>query len=155
MKRIRLTNGGFATVDLEDHQRLLGYPWRRASTGYVVFNTPRDAMGKQQIVYMHRFILGITDDREVDHRGSRSDNRRSKLRVCSSSQNQACSRIKGRNISGFRGVFPAKRPVGWKASIRVNGKLFHLGYFSDKRTAAKAYDTAAKNFFGEFAACNL
>lgn len=155
MKRIRLTNGGFATVDAEDVSRVAGHPWRRMACGYVAYNTPRDALGKQKIIYMHRVILRAAKNQEVDHRGSRTDNRKSKLRLCSSSQNQASAKIKGRNRSGFRGVFPAIRPPGWKASIRVRGVLHHLGYFGDKRMAAVAYDRAAKKFFKEFAQPNF
>jgi hypothetical protein len=42
----------------------------------------------------------------------------------------------------------------WQAHIRVDGKLLRLGWFEDEVSAAKAYDVAAVNYFGEFASPN-
>lgn len=43
----------------------------------------------------------------------------------------------------------------WRARITVNRKEKHLGYFKSEISAAKAYDVAAKKYFGEFANCNF
>jgi len=39
--------------------------------------------------------------------------------------------------------------------LTVNGKTTYLGSFHDQKQAAKAYDTAAKKYFGEFAVLNF
>ena len=45
--------------------------------------------------------------------------------------------------SEFRGVCWHKSNSAWKASILVNGRNTHIGYFADERKAAKAYDVKA------------
>lgn len=42
-----------------------------------------------------------------------------------------------------------------KAAIRVNGKMIHLGYHATAEEAARAYDSAARKYFGEFANPNF
>jgi hypothetical protein len=43
----------------------------------------------------------------------------------------------------------------WRAQIMLNGRLIHLGYFTDPVEAAKAYDEAARKYHGEFASLNF
>jgi hypothetical protein len=43
----------------------------------------------------------------------------------------------------------------WRASIKVEGKKQHLGYFMDEEAAARAYDMAAVAQFGERAVLNF
>lgn len=53
-------------------------------------------------------------------------------------------RIAKNNTSGYRGVSWCKRSKKWSSNIRVNCKLIHLGYFSEKIDAAIAYDRYVK-----------
>lgn len=54
--------------------------------------------------------------------------------------------------SGFKGV--SKRAGKWRAYITVGGRFISLGSFTTVREAARAYDAAAREHFGEFAATN-
>jgi hypothetical protein len=106
---------------------------------------------------MHRQIANPPDGKEVDHiNGVTLDNRRENLRVCSHSQNMHNRRLRQKNNkSGYKGVHWLARTKRWVAEIRVNGKSRHLGYFTEKTDAARAYDTAAAECFGEFAHLNF
>lgn len=59
------------------------------------------------------------------------------------------------NTSGFRGVRFRKKRGKWCAEIRENGKVKHIGSFDDPLNAAKAYDSKAKEIFGENALLNF
>lgn len=87
----------------------------------------------------------------IDHiNGNKSDNRISNLRLATNAENQ---RNKGRyatNKTGIKGVFLDAKKGRYSASIRVNGKLKHLGYFDDPNVAAQAYAVAADKWHGEF-----
>jgi hypothetical protein len=43
----------------------------------------------------------------------------------------------------------------WRARIRVDSRLRHLGLFDDPIEAAKTYDKAALVAFGDFAVINF
>jgi hypothetical protein len=42
----------------------------------------------------------------------------------------------------------------WRARITVNGRRRHLGYFVDKKEAARVYNLAARMYHGEFSVLN-
>ncbi len=111
---------------------------------------------------MHRAILGVTDPAiEVDHRsGDGLNNRRGNLREATRAQNSRNLGLPRNSTSGFKGVSftrskgqPLAKP--WQASINVNWKGYHLGYFATAAAAARAYDAAARVHFGEFARLNF
>ena len=94
----------------------------------------------------------------IDHiNHEKLDNRRSNLRICTTSQNCANMNIKRKNrgISGFKGVRYHSKNKNWNARITIKRKEIHLGCFTDKDVAAKAYDLAAIKYFGEFALTNF
>jgi hypothetical protein len=105
---------------------------------------------------MHRLITGAPAGVEVDHRnGNGLDNRRSNLRLATTSQNQGNQRLSRANTSGFKGVHWDKHRAKWKASIAGDNNDKHLGHFTDPSEAAHAYDSAARLRFGRFASVNF
>jgi hypothetical protein len=58
------------------------------------------------------------------------------------------------NRSGFKGVTFYKKNGTWQADIQLNGKQIYLGRYASPQEAAKVYDAAALEYFGEFACIN-
>jgi hypothetical protein len=105
---------------------------------------------------MHRQLIpDVPAGLVIDHINADGlDNRHANLRLATVAQNAANSRPR-KSRAGLKGVTFAKGKNRWRASIVANGSRIHLGYFRDPRDAAKAYDAAAKKYFGEFAYLNL
>ena len=146
---IPLTQGKFALVDSEDFEFLSQWNWS-VDGHYASRHARRPGNAKGGRIRMHRVILGEPSGFEVDHKNHDTlDNRRSNLRVATSSQNRANTVRRTDNKSGFKGVSPFQGK--WRATIRENGKHKHLGRFSTTEEAHQAYCAAATRIYGEFA----
>jgi len=116
-----------------------------------------DKRGKKKTttLFLHRTILSPPKEKVIDHIDHNGlNNKRENLRICTLTQNAANQR-KGKGSSNFKGVYWDKREQKWRGAIRHKGKHLHLGSFNDELEAAKAYDKAAKEFWGEFAKLNF
>lgn len=149
---IPLTKGLYALVSLSDYDFLMRFVWYAAWMSNS-FYAVRRSENKTEL--MHRVIVGAAKKQDVDHIRKRQtlDNRRSNLRPCSHSQNLANSKLTHK--SGYRGVTWYKPRQKWLACIRCKNQYYHLGYFLDKNDAARAYNRAASELFGEFATLNV
>lgn len=88
----------------------------------------------------------------VDHiNGNGLDNRRVNLRLATSLQNQGNSRKRRNASSYYKGVSWYKPLKKWRAQIKVDKHVIHLGYFVSEEEAAIVYQEAAIAHFGEFA----
>ena len=150
MKQIPLTRGKVALVDDEDFIFLSQWKWHAHYSRGLWY--ARRFEGDKSLM-MHRVLLAATGKVFGDHRdGDGLNNQKFNLRPATRSQNMANRKLHSNNPSGFKGVRRHKR--GWQARLRHNSKEVHLGYFVDRITAARAYDKAAVELFGEFAKTN-
>lgn len=150
-----------AIVDNEDAGLLIGRKLYLNKRGYVVayfYNRP---------VHIHKLILpSVSKTMRIDHRDcDKLNNRKSNLRICTPTENNRNRRkilLKNRSANGslFKGVM--KRPKygpgyteAWEARIKVNHKSLFLGTYATEVDAARAYDFAAREHFGEFARYNI
>jgi hypothetical protein len=166
-RRIRLTECKFTIVDPADFYRLNSFYWLTCGKNDNLYAARliRLKSGRLGTVLMHREIyfncsnahLSNLSRSVVDHRNTDSlDNRRANLRLATHSQNSCNSRRdKSNTYSRYRGVSFSKRKGKWFAAIRANGRKLWLGYFDNEIDAARAYDTAARKYHGEFARLNF
>lgn len=106
-----------------------------------------------RVIYERMSGLKLTRTNLIDHIDNNSlNNRRENLRLATSSQNVANSKINKNNTTGLKGVSPVpNRKALWIARIRVRGESIYLGSFSSPEAAHKAYKEAAVRYFGQFA----
>jgi hypothetical protein len=107
--------------------------------------------------FLHRLLIKTDNKTYIDHiNGNGLDNRRCNLRVCTHTENMQNRKMHKNNTSGYKGVYQDKRAKNkkWVAVIRCNGVKHFLGIFTEKIEAAKAYNSGAIRYFGEFARIN-
>lgn len=158
VRRIPLTQGKFALVDNVHYAQLAKVKWCAQFTRgnwYAVRALPRVG-GKQTMLQMHRVVLQCPED--VDHRNRNGlDNQRKNLRAATIGQNVSNSRKQTGCTSRYRGVSWNRHRNNWTAQITAKalGGTVRLGGFRSEYQAAKAYDTAARKVFGQFASPNF
>lgn len=158
----KLAAGRVARIDDGDFELVSQYRWRayviRRRNGsikgpYAITQIQRPDGGRTTI-RMHSLITGWP---LVDHVNCDGlDNRRENLRPATTAENARNARKTAMpTASQFKGVHRNRDWGRWIASIRVNRKSVYLGAFHSEAEAARAYDAAARELFGEFARLNF
>jgi len=104
--------------------------------------------GKHSNIKFHRFLLSPEPHEVVDHiNGNGLDNRRENLRITTRSGNsQNISIYNSKAKSGIRGLNWYHPRQCYRASITVNHKAIHLGYFHDIEEGKKAIEEARAKY---------
>jgi hypothetical protein len=157
----------FAKIDVEEFEDIAQYKWhivkkKNKKNGYAVRQIRIN--GKRKKEYMHRRILGITDGVLADHiNGDILDNRIQNLRVANRNQNQWNSKPR-HGTSQYKGVYWHKHNRLWYATLQYYNQRIYIKQFNKEIVsgvdvgeikAAKAYDEAAKKYYGNFARLNF
>lgn len=165
---LKTQNGFTFYIDDEDYEKVAEYHWtgvvsrHRLKNGqygkiqnYILSDVQKN--GQRFTLFLHRLLLNAPPHFWVDHRdGNGLNNHKDNLRFCTNSQNQANrGAIQLNNTSGFNGVTLSKHDKKWRAKIMFHKRRIHLGAYGSAEEAAKAYDKAAIELFGEFARVNL
>jgi hypothetical protein len=156
VKTIPLTQGFVAIVDDEDYDRLVEMGVWFAYYSYDNRRVYAARQSRGKMILMHRVVMNAPKGTDIDHAdGVGINNWKSNLRFATDSQNQANVAMWSHNTSGYKGVSWHIRQKKWNARIRIKGTLQYLGSFDDPSEAARAYDIAARDAFGEFARVNF
>jgi hypothetical protein len=149
--RVALGRGIETILDKTDAEVTLGRTWyahRSCSNLYA-------ASRKPTMIYLHREVMRAPDGMQVDHiNGDGLDNRRCNLRLATAQQNRFNTRSRG-GVSPYKGVWLDHSTGKWRAAIKFDRRRFGLGSFRGEEDAARAYDAAATEMFGEFARLNF
>jgi hypothetical protein len=153
---VPLSQGLVALVDAEDYERVISAgKWSahvKPHTTYAVRNIVHPD-GRRGMQKLHAFLTGFP---ETDHRNRNGlDNRRANLRRATRSENLQNRGPQSNNKSGYKGVSWDAPRSKWVSRIKAGGVYRYLGRFSTAEQAARAYDAAATECFGDFAHLNL
>lgn len=123
----------------------------------------RQTMVNGKLCYAHRLIFmyhhGYLSD-YLDHiDGDKSNNNINNLRVATNQENSMNRKKQvlknGKpTSSNFKGVSWNIRLKKWIVTIQIDGKSKYLGIFKSEIDAARSYNAAAIDMFGEFAKLN-
>jgi len=134
----------------EHKGRRIGAAHSRGGCGGCIY--ARYTYNKKTCLF-HRDVINA-GDLYIDHIDPTTetfvDNRRRNLRAVTHSQNMQNRRKHSNNTSGVPGVRWEKRNEKWRASITINRKKKHLGYFDNIIFAIGARQQAERELFGEY-----
>lgn len=124
---------------------------RTNNSGYVVARGSDGSM-----LLFSRMAIQADKGVLVDHvNGNTLDNRRNNLRVVTVAENSRNTGLRTDNSTGYKGVGRILPSGKYRAYIGVNEQFISLGSYDNPEEAARAYDEAARFYFGEFACVNF
>lgn len=112
--------------------------------GYLCVRIDGNFYMLHRVIFLH--MTGRWPRYQIDHaNGAKSDNRWANLREATQAQNSQNVKPHVDSSSGKLGVSWHKEHQKWRASIGINGRHEHLGYFTAKEEAQLAYVAAKKS----------
>lgn len=156
MREILLTQGFIAQIDDCDYEQVSALRWWPIKGPNTVYAYTNLSSNPRKPVLLHRFITNAPAGVYVDHRDRDGLNcQRDNLRFCTAAQNHQNMKKNRSSTSPYKGTHWNKEKCKWEARIRVNRKALFLGYYASPEAGARAYDAAARKYFGEFARLNF
>ncbi len=158
MKEIKLSQGKVALVDDEDFERVNEKAWHASKSRGLFYARSSTYVDKKcRCIHLHRYILNCENiEIEIDHiDGNGLNCQKKNLRECTHSQNMMNKKPYKNGTSLYKGVHFQKSNNKYVATIRINGKQKHLGYYTKEIDAAIEYDKNAIKYYGEFARLNI
>ncbi len=148
--QLKTRSGTVFLIDDEDYSIISQYNWYLSSKRYLVTRS------NKKEIRLHRFLMNCPPTKIVDHiNGDTLDNRKSNLRICTQQENtRNNNKLRKDKTSKYKGVSLCTYGT-WVAQIQVNKKKISLGYYTSQEDAARAYNKAAVEYHGEFAAINI
>ena len=150
----------WATIDLEDLERVLGFPYtwfakyQTLNKGFYVYASVYNSeTQKYKLLCLHQFIMSA-NGKTVDHiNGDTFDNRKSNLRIVEYRDNSKNRKSKNsNNKSGYRNVCFVDGK--WIVQLQIDGKNKKIGSFDDVHEAGKFAEEMRQKYYGEFAGKN-
>ncbi len=116
--------------------------------GYLRITVQSRKYKAHRLAWLH--FHGVWPKDQLDHiNRNRADNRIANLREVTNKQNMQNAGKYSHNTSGHPGVYWDKKRSKWRATIRHNQKLIHLGYFSILEDAIAARKAAEKLYWAD------
>lgn len=148
-------------IDDEDLEEVSRHRWLYFKNGKNIYarrsiKVEPGTPGKWKHELLHTFLTGWPLVDHINHNGL--DNRRINLRAATNAENRR-NMLKRETRAGvptssqFKGV--SRRNSRWRATLSLDRKQKFLGSFGSEVDAARAYDQAARTYFGEFAHLNF
>lgn len=150
---VPLTQNKEAIIDAEDVDKVLNYTWCAILNKgcFYAATAVRNAEGKVVRILLHKLILKCEKPLEIDHAdGNGLNNTKTNLRLVTRQQNMFNVRKPKHNTSGYKGVSWCQSSQKWKATISVERKRHHLGFYNTKEQAYSAYCEASERLHGKF-----
>jgi len=149
---VPLGQGHEAIIDAADADFVLSRSWgvMRSPKRRAVYAVGKSVGVRDKL--LHRLLLNAPRHLLVDHIDRNGlNNRRSNIRLCTSSQNQFNRESARPGL--FKGVYQNRS--GFYVRIGHEGKSLYGGTYPTAEEAARAYDRMAVELHGEFARLNF
>ena len=132
-----------ALIDIEDVEKCKNHGiWSISKNGYII--------NCKSGVYLHRFVMNCPSNIEVDHEFHNTlDNRKSKLRLATSSQQKMNTHIRKDNKSGHRGVYYDKQRNTWNVHLKSGNRRI-TKRFKEYEDAVLFCEEKMKEIQGDF-----